>query len=133
MPFPKPRPLFEQRAEERAARRRTERSVKTRAKARDGRRCRVPGCGAFTYLEGCHVQGKSAGGDHGKRSSLTSNILTCCRDHHRGSTTSLHSGDLVASPLTPHGADGPVEFFIRTREHGRLISLGISEPKGAKQ
>jgi hypothetical protein len=85
---------------------------KTKARKRDGYRCRWPGCDCFERrdrIEVAHIEDKGMGGDHGLRSDA--DMLIClCVARHQG-RPSLHSGDLRIEPLTVAGTNGPCAFW----------------------
>jgi hypothetical protein len=112
------------------------REQKRIAKARDGGKCRWPGCdcgknGRKPLLESAHLIDKSRGG-----SDDASNLISLCDERHRG-TPSLHSKDLHIEPLTPHGANGVCAFYARHPETGKVEHvateriIGLSAPRGA--
>lgn len=97
---------------ERSAIEAAEARAKLAAKVRDGYACRVPGCTTNTQqwrLESAHLKTKGMGGDHGLHSHARGDYVTCCFVHHQG-PRSLHSGDLRATPITPSGGDGLVQW-----------------------
>jgi hypothetical protein len=102
--------LREDRKAKRAAVVANERAVERAVLARDGKRCRVPGC--RTDGECAHVAPKGMGGDHGERTD-TGNCFRCCPEHHRGPRGSIHSTHLEVIKLTPAGCDGPLAFHWR--------------------
>lgn len=69
---------------------------------RDRRRCQVPGCLHYTFLDLHHIQPREEGGQH-----EADNLVTLCGAHHRAA----HNGELwvegrVATGLTFKHADG---------------------------
>jgi hypothetical protein len=58
--------------------------------ARDGWRCRVPGCIARTGLHGHHILFRSQGGD-----DTSHNLITICNQHHED----IHMSRLKILPL----------------------------------
>lgn len=123
--FPKPEPPIFQRRRRQAERRAHEDQVRRLVRARDGSRCRVPGC--REPGECAHIDPKKMGGDHGERTDTT-NCFMCCRAiHHRGSRGSIHSGDLEVIKLTKAGCDGPLAF------HWRLTGQVIKERECRRQ
>lgn len=85
-----------------------ETTAKLKAKARDGHRCRVPGCAtnlAKWRLEAAHVTDEGMGSRHSV-SCESMHYAAVCFPHHQGAR-SIHTGDLRMVPIEPaRGADG---------------------------
>jgi hypothetical protein len=92
---------------------------KAACRARDGDRCRWPGCGEKTRIESAHLADKGMGGDHGRRTRRDL-LVRLCEGHHRG-PCSLHSGDLRIECLTEANADGALLFMRRDEQRGWLV------------
>lgn len=92
-----------------------EKREKAAVVARDGNRCRWPGCRETTRLECAHIIAKSLGG-----SSDRDNMVRLCEGHHRG-PRSLHSGDLRIMPMSDQGANGPLMFRRQDEQRGWTI------------
>lgn len=125
--FPKPA-KGEYRAEK-LARRGHEKYVETQAKqaakARDGHRCRRPGCtsGKAWRLEAAHLEDSGMGGRHEGVSDHRRCYVTVCYRCHQG-PGSIHTNDLRAVPLDPaRGADGLVRWDELTEAGWKTIGL----------
>jgi hypothetical protein len=98
--------------------------------ARDHRRCRVPGCRNFAFLDRHHLQLRSEGGPNDAE-----NLITLCGAHHRAA----HRGQLLldgtATTLRCRHADGnpygrvvePQALEARAKAFRALRSLGFGE------
>lgn len=112
---------------------------KSKAKARDGYRCRWPHETALDrevcrreVKESSHYKAKGIGGDHGHRSKVEDSI-TFCRPTHQG-PGSIHAGKKKVEPLDPKlKMSGPCVFFENRGtfkkpkwvEVGREIHVGV--------
>ncbi|MFO0984659.1 MAG: HNH endonuclease signature motif containing protein [Planctomycetota bacterium] len=67
--------------------------LRARILARDGHRCRVPGCGARRDLQAHHVRWRRHGG-----ATHAGNLVAVCGVHH----AIIHAGRLVVSGTAPH-------------------------------
>jgi hypothetical protein len=110
----------------RAKRVNSERSAKEQVRARDGRRCRVPGCrdqAKGWRLEVAHLSDKGMGGDHGTRSKR--HLMIClCYPHHQGQDGySLHNERLRIEPETSEGADGPCKFSVHKESGWDVVGV----------
>jgi hypothetical protein len=112
----------EERHARKVARERTEREAKDEAKRDDGYRCRWPHACHTKTLDGAHLDAKGLGGSPDGARNTPQNIITLCREAHRG-VRSLHSGHKRIVPLTPDGTRGPVEFWD-TDTDGREYLVG---------
>jgi hypothetical protein len=102
-----------------------EQQVLQAALKRDGRRCRNPRCGFKTSLklpvDPCHAfEHRQMGGNPtGDRTAETRLIISLCRGCH-----GLHgAGELSIEPLGVEWCDGPVSFFQKHPETGRMEHL----------
>jgi hypothetical protein len=93
-----------------------ERQAKQQAKARDGGRCRFPGCGCHALglkIESSHLVHKGIGGNPSGDRSTTAGLMTLCSVRHRTGQWARDNGRLRYVPLTGDGCDGPVKWQIR--------------------
>lgn len=100
---------------------------KTKARKRDGYRCRWPGCDCaerHERIEVAHIHDKGIGGDHGLRSSVDQ-LICLCVARHQG-RPSLHSGDLKIEPLTAEGTNGPCNFWRQDDKGWYLVAEEVS-------
>lgn len=104
---------------------------------RDGRVCRWPACEYRTKdlpIDPCHVfQHRGMGGDPSGDRTRQDLIMAACRMHHG----LIDNGTCEVHALTDKGTDGPVMFFKKHPETGRMehvateTRIGVSVAVGA--
>lgn len=114
LPLAKPRPGQQRRRS--VIQKGLEMLAKTDAKVRDFFRCQFPGCGVSGRhnVEAAHLEDSGMGG----RFSVSNHrrcFITLCRDHHQG-RRSLHTGYIDVRPLSEDAGDGPLGWWVRTRQ-----------------
>jgi hypothetical protein len=86
-------------------------SVRRAVMARDGRRCRVPGCRISAWVDLHHITPQAEGGSH-----AADNLIVICGGHHRA----IHRGELVIERV-----DGDVVFHHADGSpYGQVASPG---------
>jgi hypothetical protein len=113
--------------ERRASRRTLELKAKALVKARDGNRCRVPGCRNLSKgwaPNVAHLHHKGIGGDKQLDRTKPELMLVLCFPHHIGERGSHHSGDLRIEPETTYGTHGLCAFYL-SDEQQQWVSLGV--------
>lgn len=129
-----PKPLKGEYALERHARkadgRAEEQRTMTRAKIRDGRKCRWPVCRLKLQIEACHRMHRGMGGNPDGSRTTRGTLITFCTRHHQ-------LWDLSQIDVRPQeeriGFDGCADFFVRS-ESGewqifaseRLIGVSVT-------
>lgn len=102
-----------------------ETQAKQAAKARDGHRCRVPGCTTNLRqwrLEAAHIETQGMGGRHSV-SANRKDYASVCQPHHTGAR-SLHSTDLRVTALEPvKGGDGLLRWDELTEHSWRTVGI----------
>jgi hypothetical protein len=103
-----------------------ETTAKLKAKARDGYRCRVPGCTTNLNkwrLEAAHVTDEGMGSRHSV-SCESKHYASVCYLHHQGER-SIHTGDLRMVAIEPErGGDGLLRWDDLT--DAGWVTRGIS-------
>jgi hypothetical protein len=75
-------------------------------------------------LEVAHLEHSGAGGDKRLKRTQRQKMILLCAWWHRG-PYGIDSRLAKIEPLTPHGTDGPCEFW-RKRKSGSWYSVGVS-------
>jgi len=104
-------------------------AVRRMVHARDGHRCRVPGCTASAHLEIAHVDGIAASG---KIDNRPGNLLTICDAHH----VAQHDGRLrigrVAGEVMIERLEHPAPARVKAAARDALMWRGYGPRQAAE-
>lgn len=124
----------------RAKRTAAEQKAMQAALKRDGRKCRFPACEFRSKrlpIDPCHAfQHRGMGGDPSGERTSRALIVSLCRAHHGQLDWGVGATEIQIEALTPERADGPLAFYRRHPETGRMehvaseVRIGVSEMRG---
>lgn len=135
--FPKPirgQALLARR-ETRAQRVAAEQKAMRAALVRDRMQCRWPKCEFKKRdlpIDPCHQTHRGAGGNPDGSRTTRKTVIALCRIHHGR----WDAGEIDVQPLTDQGFDGPVTFYAKHADTGRLEqiaseqTIGVSTERG---